>query len=782
MIGRLLFWPAAAALLAVTAAGLSTDGLFSSSIWTPDGLKRMLWFAALYGCWAVLGGCLFPRWFTRITLAAGFIHTVAVLGVKPVAGVLYFLASAWALGSFAAPGVLGMLAGVAAYSVVIGLAVHFPVNYPAVYVGVMAIPLVLRRDWLQRGEAQVPGRGEFAAWALLSGILVMHLLMVLKPEAGVDALAMHLAIPASVEMHHQFTFDFRHTRWALMPMNANWAFTAVHLPGGEAATRLFNLSMLFATLALLEGLLRRLVSRPVSLLLTALFASSPIVQLVTGTLLVENYWAAMSVAAFTGLVCYRETGEIRQAYLAACFLGASLATKYGAFAFVVPAVTVLAWEIRCRKAWRRVPAVAALLVLFGSTPYVRALLASGNPVFPFFNHIFRSPHFDSASPFADPRFHEPLTLSTLYSLTFDTSRHYEGQNGGWGFHYLFFVPLALLVLPRRGIPQVEWAALGISLSYCVLTLAGQSNVRYLYPVLPLFMILAAGVIRAAGEWGAMRRRALIAAATGIFFLNVYFQPASGWTHGDFDVYTQDMAPVRTLIGHLNKEHGGEPAVFLETAQTAGLRGRAYTTSWHHSAFYDAFAAAGSVKAAARILKGMGVRHVVAPSDLKLVSLPAARLLLQVDSEPELEYMGWRVYRLGDARSKPVPVLSAGEYDDMDPAVEYEGQWAGDLQFAEAINGSVTYSAQPEALFRVRFRGGALTCVYTKSANRGIAGVFIDGTSHGTIDQYSGTTQWRQHTRFQGLGEGVHTLEVRVTGRSNPAATGAFVDLDQLIIH
>ena len=79
--------------------------------------------------------------------------------------------------------------------------------------------------------------------------LVAHWLVVLKPEISADGLAMHLAIPANIALHHQMTFEPARFLWAVMPMAADFAYSIVYLLGGEYATRLLVFAMLLAVCA-----------------------------------------------------------------------------------------------------------------------------------------------------------------------------------------------------------------------------------------------------------------------------------------------------------------------------------------------------------------------------------------------------------------------------------------------------------------------------------------------------------------------------------------------------
>ncbi len=122
-------------------------------------------------------------------------------------------------------------------------------------------------------------------------------------------------------------------------------------------------------------------------------------------------------------------------------------------------------------------------------------------------------------------------------------------------------------------------------------------------------------------------------------------------------------------------------------------------------------------------------------------------------------------------------LGPGHHDDQDQGVEYKGKWWPDHQFPQSSGQSITYSDKPGDTFRIAFTGSAITYVFTKALNRGIAEVKIDDGAAVRINQYSAATQWQAKQRFGGLSSGAHTMEVHVSGDKDPASGGLFVDLD-----
>jgi putative flippase GtrA len=813
--GRFFTWlilAVLAVLVGVEVYGFRTAKLFSQTIWYPEGMARFLEFGALYLGAATVLLILAPWIFA--SLAAALLLALTAIAIGPVAllAIMFFLLSAWSLGGVVGrhlPHLLSLLLGIAIYIFLMPFAARAPVNYSWVYALVLALPILANLTTVRRelpAILRVPASLELRSWGERLGcaavvfVLTTHWFAMLKPEASADGLSMHLAVPANLAAHHVMTFGPERVVWSLMPMGADFTYSIVYVLGGEMAARLLNFAILLVLLGMLHGAVRLWVSPGVAWLLVALFATTPMVQLVTGSLFVENLLTAFLLGMMTALWLFGESGERRYLYLAAVLGGTAVATKFGAIAYLAPALVCAAVEVwRQRKqSGARWGIALGLLLVTAAPPYGIAWVKTGNPLFPFRNDKFHSRQLDSKADFRDQRFHDPLTWTTPYNLTFRSNRHYEGQDGSFGFQYLVMAPLALLALlvspRRRAVGAAVVATTGI-----LLILNSEPNARYLYPALPLLFVPLAALLGWAGAHQRVLARALLAFAIASAALNVYFLPASSWYHKDFygpftpaqrEVYMGQTAPIRNVIAWFNRAHPGAAVLLTQDSYIAGLTGDVYENHWHQYNTMDQIGRADGVQGIRSLLDRWKVRYLIArkPTASHYARPLAMRELLDRCTIAEYVFAEYYVARLEPAcrttavlPAEPVLTAKAGTYDDFEPAILLLGDWERSDGFEQAFQHTITYTNTPGAEIRFAFEGSELTYFFTKAANRGIAAITIDGASEGTVDLYSVETQWRSFARFTRLGPGRHLLVIRVTGESRAGATAQFVDLDYLVV-
>lgn len=646
-----------AAVSAVEIYGFATGHMFAPDIWMPGGVRRLI----RYCCVFLEGGLpllLLAPWAFAGTAATLLLAGTALAAPAGLAATGFFLLSAWTLGTKLVRGAgaaCAILAGAAVYISLMTCTARLPVNYALAWTVVLAIPIALDPRLAWRGVAGLAAtiraaelrswreRAGFAALTLVAG---MHWLVALKPESGADGLAIHLAIPVNMAAHHRMAYGPGRFLWSLMPMGADWAYSITYLLGGEAAPRLLNFALLVLLLAMLYDALRRWVPRATAFLLLAIFATTPLVQLTTGSLFVENLLAALLLGAAVSFWRYAETGAPRFLCLAAALGGAALNVKLGAAAVLVILAPFAVWEARRhRLRWRNAVLALSLFLAAGLPAYAYAWRTAGDPLFPFLNQRFPSPLLDPMVAIRDARFRQPLTWHTPFDLTFRSHLFYEGQNGSIGFQYLLLVPLsvvAIVAVRRREPVSAAVAAVGAM----VLVLANEPNARYLYPSMPLLLIPTAALLGRLRNAERALHHALIVCLVACAAMNIYFMPASGWSHKKFYsqlVFTRqgrgrilrEEAPLRDVTIHFLRSHPGARVLFATESDLADTGGEAYVPSWHQYHVWESLQDAAGPADVVRLLDSWKVGYVIAPVKGR-IEFPALRALLACCATREYE--------------------------------------------------------------------------------------------------------------------------------------------------
>jgi hypothetical protein len=516
------------------------------------------------------------------------------------------------------------------------------------------------------------------------------------------------------------------------------------------------------------------------------------VQLVTGSLFIENFLAAMVVGMAVAIWQLGDTGQRRFLYAAAVLGGTALATKIGGMAYVAVALPVAAIEVR--RQWERLgsrPAlssgIAAALLLAAALPtYAISWWMTGDPVFPFLNRTFPSPLVDRTASFVDTHYTQPIAFRTPYDLTFHSDRYCEGRPGYLGFHYLLLVPLgliALLAVRRR--PAVSAAV--VSIGGALIVLRFLPNARYLYPSLPLMLVPLAALL----GWlvpGALRR-ALIALAVACVVLNAWFLPSSNSYHSDFyeqaplsrgmrQVYIHKNAPMREVGQYMNRAHPGAPVFLADGSQLSAFNAEVYSNGWHEFNVFLRIWHARDPLEIAGILDQWNVHYIVAPKPDAGIKIepPALKDLLDKCVTPEYQTTSLFLARIEKNCQREPSIVQPGIYDDFNPAIVFQGRWIQDKLWSQTYSHTVTYSNLPGSEVRFAFSGGLLTYVYTMAANRGRADIAIDGVRRATLDLYAPKPKWQSRTIFK-VGAGRHLAVITILPDKNPKSSDRFIDVD-----
>jgi hypothetical protein len=810
---RLLAWIALLAAVATVIYGIVSTRLFDSDTWWPEGYYRFRYYTITFTLAAAAFFLFGRRYFVGVVVALVVAGTVRGVGPAAFFTVALLVFSCIVLGRAlfgAVNWAAAFLGGLCLWALAVAFLAHVPVHYAAVYLGLQGAIILWRRTDavdLARQLRRAVGPGErFSAaqyWAafLFVYTYLAHWFLVWKPESGGDALSVHLAIAFDFARNHRFTFDFRSYIWALNPLGADFCYALAVVPGGEYAGRLLNFVMLGVSARLIYASCKAWVPPATSLVLASLFISSPITQLVTGSMMVENFTAALSIGSAYVIWRFWDQPSPRSICLAALLLGSLVGWKLGGFAIAAVLLPLLIAAIRRTRngdGKRPVWAVALAAVTFlipGLQPYVKAYVFSGNPIFPFPNRFFKSPYMEDA--LADFRFHEPLTWRSLYDLTFYSTRYYEGQNGSFGYAYLPLLMLSIVAIWKIQTSKAVWAVAAGWIALAII-LAGVPNARYTYPALPLILVGGAVVLATLALSDLRLYRAAMVCLLATAALNVWFLPTSNWYHRDFFLrplfadrgrqeYIRFHAPIREVASYVN-DHTTGPVLIVRDSEIGAIRQPTYSNNWHNWNLHKQLRSLRRASDFQSLATELGIHYFIAPKQREkdeVEATPAVFDFLDACTAPEFETDKFQVLRtlsnctrrLEAAGRNDTLILRPGRYDDMDPRIGVTGIWLDGRDFPEAYEGTVTYSHQAGAAIEVQFEGSAVIYGYTKAFNRGIAEVLLDGELIDRLDSYSPDVIWQASKRYVAKAPGRHRLVIRPLNQKSPESQAAFVDLD-----
>ncbi len=436
---------------AMAAIGVGRSDILISDPWTSTMIQQGGWIAL--GSAASIALSFSAERYLRfrmeaVAIGVGLVALIATFGLAPVALVAVFLASAGALGVWICdrdddddnqPLVIVATVGAAVYSLLFTVIAPIRINTPAVHGLLTCAPVAcavlipaarqqlqarLSRAWRTLERPPERTAVEVVGLAVLLFILLLHAFLAALPERYWDAMAMHLYLPSYLSAHAAWDFDAKSYAFAFMPTAVDWMYANFFLLGGEQATRLYNLTALLSLSAVVVTIVAREASREVAIWIAALFVSLPLAFIETGTLFIENTLTLWITTAVAVLIASGLRPTPRHAIVVLILLAASTMAKlHGALAAALIGILLVALVIRQGKpigVLLRLLLATVALGAIGCFPYIYAWIWAGNPLFPFYNDLFKSPFFPAVR-FADVRWMGHLSWSFLYDATFASS-------------------------------------------------------------------------------------------------------------------------------------------------------------------------------------------------------------------------------------------------------------------------------------------------------------------------------------------------------------------------
>ncbi len=403
---------------------------------------------------------------------------------------------------------------------------------------------------------------------LIAYIAFFNALGALTPETFYDSQFYQLGIPAKWLLEGKITSNI-YMPPSFFPFNVNILYMIAMMVNNEITVKvlhwLFGLLMAFAVYTF--G--KKYFSRKVGVFAALIFYSAIPVMLVSWKSAVELGIGFFEFATVFALVNFFANNEKKWLVLSGVFCGFSLGSKYTsiAFSFLPAMLTIFLWGIAKKD---KVSIILKNTFIFTATAllvcspwYIRNIVHSGNPVFPFFWQkigflTVRAAEGALLSDPAAPQFTFLNYFGFLWPLTMGTLQ----QESYLGVLFLSFLPF--LFLFKKIDDKIVFLILYTFLCILFWAILGRYYLRYFIPTLPVVGIIYAYY--------------LVNQNTSMYFKNLLFLLVFYIVFNNVNFasnilkHTQDpigyVSGMQTKKEYLSTQRPGYPAPYYQTLNWA----------------------------------------------------------------------------------------------------------------------------------------------------------------------------------------------------------------------
>lgn len=527
-----------------------------------------------------------------------------------------------------------ILIGAGLIGTIIGILAHFPVNYKSVYLIVLMLPVIFEwkslHEILDKVKYLIAARYNDERQNSYLDMLItvfgsVYFTVALMPELSHDALASHLFIPSYVSQVNQWGFDVNTYVWAVMPLLADWIFTISYMLGGETASRIINIGFLFILCKLIYNFVVFLGGNKTGAKWTILlFLSMPLTFTESSSLYVEVIWASFIISGVLAIfkLSMFDLDQRKHILFAGILFGFAFSTKVITATIIPPLLFVL---LLSYKKWFFKETHISLFIgllffcLVGMVPYVTAWVIAQNPVFPFFNSVFKSPYYFAES-FNNPRFNSGLTIDFLYQMIFNSGKYLESQSGVTGLHWItIFLPSIVYVVFTKNARALTLVF--VSILTVVIVFKFQSYLRYIFPSFILLTVVIGIFVSRLYDKHTNWIKVFLPIAVLTLMFNILFLSA-GAEYRDFPIksiltdktrldYLENRLPIRNSVQVVNQLNiKKSPVAVFSHPLVAGLSSDAYYPSWYNHKFNALVRSANTERAMADMLRSQNIEYVI----------------------------------------------------------------------------------------------------------------------------------------------------------------------------
>ena len=251
-------------------------------------------------------------------------------------------------------------------------------------------------------------------------LVSVQVILAALPERQFDAFALHLGVAQTVAAAGQWDFAGDLLATATQPLGADWIVAVAFVVAGEAGAKILNYSFFLIAAGITYGVCLSRFGRTPAAVATLILLSSPMAFMEAAGVALDNF-QLLVITTVMALCGMWDKMPARDRVLSSAILIGGLPTAKLQAIFVQ-----LAWLffllgqrhwLDVKRAGLRTSALAFFSLRLAPCRFSSRYFVTGNPLFPFFNGILKSPYFPPGN-FASEMYPPYVMPDIFHKFTF----------------------------------------------------------------------------------------------------------------------------------------------------------------------------------------------------------------------------------------------------------------------------------------------------------------------------------------------------------------------------
>lgn len=524
--------------------------------------------------------------------------------------------------------VIFFVLGFGIYGTFVSLIAHVPFSNIYFYITLLLIPIIINYKLLLnlifKFNLNLLKINNFNIKStLIYSFSILYIIVAFMPETGYDALAMHLFVPGHMLHRFKWSFDVDTYAFAVMPMLTDWLYSIVYILGGETSARLLNVIFILLCTKLITEIINYVARGDGSLWGALFFLTCPLTFAIGSSLFIDSLLCLFVLSAVYIMLMLINNNQIKisNIIVIGLLLSFIVSTKsVGIINMSVIIAFVFLYKHKFLYQYKsgNLTIIILILLAIGLIPYINAFLISGNPVFPFYNGIFKSIYYIPSN-FDNPLFKSGISYRTLYDITFNSGKFLESGPGASGFTLIFIlIPSIVFLILKKNKNALLLGLCGLLMF--ILIFQFQSYLRYVFPVYAIFFIfIGISLSELKINSPLLYNYSVLILILSLLLNLMFINTAANYKNFPIEIlinkeskasYIKETIPIKTAVEYINSLTTEAPVLVMSNPNVAGLKVDALYPIWYNVKLQFKMIEAKTPEKMIELIKDYGVSLII----------------------------------------------------------------------------------------------------------------------------------------------------------------------------